>query len=207
MSRVLILNYGRALPMDDKGFKPLQIKASIDTVSQCASAMRLWSSAQYLSPHSFQRPDIVCNPSLPDVFNISVDTIYNMPPSNPALYITPAFWTNVADWLATEGIFVAVPIDDHVIDPYLTKMNKYDIIIKHKSFSYAQMTPLEQSTIDYCYSCLRTDISRLTNQQLRTISDVERSKHYLLYPDLVSYKALLFEKADTPVVLAERVEE
>ena len=196
MVNALILNYGRVLPRDDKGFSQLQYQHQDGNkdIRKTAAALKLWSTATFMSQHDFQSPDIICDPSLPQVLSVTFDSIFTMPPSNPALYITPAFWVNMSDWLNSDGIFVAIPADDHLIDPYLTKYNKYDLLFKHQQFRYAQMTPDEKSMIDFCYSCLRTDISKLTNQQLIPITDDTLIQNHLTSANTGSYKALFFKK-------------
>lgn len=186
--RVLIVNYGRNLPRADQDI--LCLRAGINDMLN-SQAADIWANSVYLSQHPFQAPDRVQDPTQASTFDDLFDTVISMRPSDPFLYVTPQFWDNVVSWLRPGGYFIAVPQDDHIIDAYLTKANKYDVHLKHQRFAYTMMTPLERSLIDACYQNLRLDISRLTNSQLIPVSDSGS-----VVSSNLSYRALYFMKAE-----------
>lgn len=190
--RVLIVNYGKNLPRVDQDILCLRVGIEDDINSK---ATDIWATAVYMSQHPFQAPDIVHDPAELYTFEDSFDTVISMRPSDPFLYVTPQFWDNVRSWLKPGGIFVAVPQDDHIIDAYLTKANKYDVHMKHQSYPYSLMTPAEKSVIEVCYQNLRLDISRLTNSQLIPCIDARSAVSAGL-----TYRALYFTKENVTSV-------
>lgn len=184
---IMILNYGRNLPRTDKGILPLHMGKSN---AQNAEADLNWQMATYISQHPFQNPDVVMN--LSDrftKFDAIVDKIFCMPPSDPALIMDSSFWKNIVAWMKAGAIFITIPEDDHIIDPYLVKINRYDIFFQLKKTPYHFMSTEFQATINYCYYLFRSDIVKLSFNQLIATDASE-----FVVDDSLVRKALVFTK-------------
>ena len=186
---VMILNYGKTLPKDDKGMLGLYYGMNND---QNATADHNWRIAIYVSQYTFQQPDFILDPLVRfSTFDNTIEQLFCMPPSDPSMNINPAFWSNIVAWLRPGGIFISIPEDDHIIDSYLVKLNRYDIFFKLKNTPYQFMSDEFKSTINYCYYLCKTDIVRLCMSKL-----IAEDGAAFVTDSLLARKALVFRKAN-----------